>query len=56
MLFIIDLIFFRWTTIFLYWNGVIAIGKNNLHEEHNDTYCDLPSTFLLDEFAFKSHS
>ena len=26
------------------------------HEEHNDTYHDLPSTFLLDEFAFKSHS
>ena len=23
-------------------------------EEHNDTYYDLPSTFLLDEFAFKS--
>ena len=26
------------------------------HEEHNDTYCGLPSTFFLDEFAFKSHS
>jgi hypothetical protein len=22
------------------------------HEEHDDTYCDLPSTFLLDEFSF----
>ena len=28
----------------------------NLHEEHNDSYCALPSTFLLDEFALKSHS
>ena len=28
----------------------------NFHEEHNDAYCDLPSTFIFDEFAFKSHS
>jgi hypothetical protein len=30
----------------------------NYHEEHNDTYCDLPSTFLLDEvqLGFKSLS
>ena len=26
------------------------------HEEHNDTYCNLPSTFFLDKFASKSHS
>ena len=26
------------------------------HEELKDTYHDLPSTFLLDECAFKSHS
>ena len=45
------------TTIFSYWNGNIMIAKNTFHEEHNDTYCDLPSTFLLDdEFAFKSPS
>ena len=24
-----------------------------LHEEHNGTYCDLPSTFLLDGFPSK---
>ena len=24
------------------------------HEENKDTYCDLPSTFVLDECAFKS--
>ena len=38
----------------------IGMGSMSLprfcHEEHNDTYCDLPSTFLLDGFAFKSHS
>ena len=27
-----------------------------IHEEHNDTHCDFPSTFLFDEFASKSHS
>ena len=27
---------------------------HHFNEEHNDTYCDLPSTFLLDEFAFKN--
>ena len=26
------------------------------HEEHDDAYRDLPSTFLLDEFAVKGHS
>ena len=26
------------------------------YEEHNDTYCDLPSTFLLVELAINSHS
>ena len=26
------------------------------HEKHNDTCCDLPSTFYLDDFAFKSCS
>ena len=37
----------------------IGIGSPPLtrksHDEHNDTYNDLPSTFLLDELAFKSH-
>lgn len=26
------------------------------HEEHNDTHCDLPNTFLLDENVYRSHS
>ena len=38
----------------------IGIGSSPLtkrcHKEHNDTYYDLPSIFLLDEVAFKSHS
>ena len=31
------------------------LPKEN-HEEHNDIYCGLPSTFLLDKFVFKRHS
>jgi hypothetical protein len=31
-------------------------GQDVLHEEHNETCCDLPNTFLLDESGFKSHS
>ena len=38
----------------------IGMGSSQLprkfHEGHNDNYCDLPNTFLLDKFAFKSYS
>ena len=44
-----------WATIFSYWNGIIAIDKE-IHEKHHDIYCDLPNTFPLDDFAFKSLS
>lgn len=27
-----------------------------IHKAHNNTCCDLPSNFFLDEFSFKSHS
>ena len=40
--------------IILQWDH--CCGQENFHEEHNDTHSDLPSTFRLDEFAFKSHS
>ena len=50
------------TLKFYYEQPSFHIGMGSLpltrkfHEEHNDTYFDLPRTFLLDEFAFKSHS
>ena len=28
----------------------------NFHEEYHNKHCDLPSTYLVDEFAFKNHS
>ena len=35
------------------WIGTIPIArKGRFHEEHDDICCDLPSTFLLDEFIF----
>ena len=42
-----------WQVQILTSDEIISIGKK-IHEEHNDTYCDLPSTFFLDEFAFKT--
>ena len=37
----------------------IGIGSSPLprkfHEGHNDTYCDLPKPFFLDEFGFTNH-
>ena len=33
-----------------------SLLPGNLQDEHNDTYCDLDSTFLSDVFALKSHS
>ena len=33
--------------------GSLSLTRN-FQEEHNDTYSDIPSTFLLEEFAFKS--
>jgi hypothetical protein len=50
------------TLKFSYKQSPFHIGMGSMplprkfHEELNDTYCDLPSTFFLDEFAFKSHS
>ena len=41
-------------------NLLFHIGMGSLsltrkfHEEHDDTYCGLPSTFLLDDSAFNS--
>ena len=31
-----------------------SASTRKFHEEHNDTYCGPPSTFLLDESAFNS--
>ena len=38
-------------------NGLESIAiDEEFSKEHNDTYNNLPSTFLLDEFRFECHS
>ena len=40
----------------LEWDQGHSFKNKKTHEEHNDTYCDLPNTFLFGNFfAFDSH-